>query len=199
MPYRAVFVASSDRLFAESVCSYLDRLDGWRCAGVAFDGISALGALARGSADALLATEAVGRLGAGALAMQARTRWPSLTIVVLGRSPNAAAHLVDPSAETSEVLAALRSPPGPVVAPTTEERTRELALLAGLTKRERVVLKVIANGASLDSAAAELGVTAHTVRTHVQNLYDKIDCHSRLELVRFAERHGLIDRRPDPG
>jgi DNA-binding NarL/FixJ family response regulator len=194
-----VFVASSDRLFADAARDFFERTGGWRCTGVAFDGIAALAALARVQTDALLVTEAVGRLGAVALSTQARRRHPGLTIVVVGRAPNPAARVLDPSAAPQDVLDALRAPAAEPAAASREERTRELALLAALTKRERIVLKVIANGASLAEAADELGVSAHTVRTHVQNLYDKIDCHSRLDLVRFAQRHGLIAGSPEAG
>lgn len=190
----AVFVASSDRLFREAARDFLDRRAGWSCAGTAEDGIGALAALARALPDVLLATEDVGRLGSLSLARQVHARWPSLAVVVLGRKENPAARVVDPAADVDEVLEALRSPPVEGEAAPAPDRGRELALLAELTKRERVVLKLVANGASLQVAARELGVSAHTVRTHVQNLYDKIDCHSRLELVRFAERHGLISK-----
>jgi DNA-binding CsgD family transcriptional regulator len=38
-----------------------------------------------------------------------------------------------------------------------------------------------------------MGVSEHTVRTHMQNLYAKLGAHSRLDVVRFAAKHGLVD------
>jgi DNA-binding CsgD family transcriptional regulator len=35
-------------------------------------------------------------------------------------------------------------------------------------------------------------VGVSTVRTHLQHLYEKLDVHSRLELVAFAVRHGMV-------
>ncbi len=40
---------------------------------------------------------------------------------------------------------------------------------------------------------AELGVSAATVRTHVQSLLSKLGVHSRLEAVAFAVQHGLLE------
>ena len=45
-----------------------------------------------------------------------------------------------------------------------------------------------------------LGVSAATVRTHVQALLTKLGAHSRLEAAAFAVRHGVLDdlaSRPD--
>jgi DNA-binding CsgD family transcriptional regulator len=61
-----------------------------------------------------------------------------------------------------------------------------------LTEREADVLRLLARGRSYAQAASELGVSAHTVSTHVKNAYRKLDVHSAAAAVLQAVRLGLI-------
>jgi DNA-binding NarL/FixJ family response regulator len=56
-------------------------------------------------------------------------------------------------------------------------------LLGGLTPREREVLACLAEGASRRDVAERLQLSAHTIRTHLQNLMAKLGVHSALEAV----------------
>jgi DNA-binding NarL/FixJ family response regulator len=74
--------------------------------------------------------------------------------------------------------------------------------MRSLTPRERETLQLLARGLSKEQIAERLGLSTGTVRTHMQNLYAKLGLHSRLDLVHFAARHGLVTddhRRPDAG
>lgn len=61
-----------------------------------------------------------------------------------------------------------------------------------LTGRERDVLRLLARGAGTAEMARELGITATTVRNHVQHLLEKLKAHTRLQAVSVARRHGLL-------
>lgn len=75
---------------------------------------------------------------------------------------------------------------------------RDAALLAGqLTRRERQVLGLLAEGASGSLIARRLWLSPHTVRTHVQSILGKLRVHSRLEAAAFAMRHGIV-KPPTP-
>jgi DNA-binding NarL/FixJ family response regulator len=52
-----------------------------------------------------------------------------------------------------------------------------------LTRREREVLACIADGQSNRAVADRLGITANTVRNHVQRILYKLGVHSKLEAV----------------
>ena len=60
-----------------------------------------------------------------------------------------------------------------------------------LTPREREVLVLLASGHTAVSAALELGVSEHTVKSHIKNLYRKLDVSSRAGMVRAALDDGL--------
>ena len=61
-----------------------------------------------------------------------------------------------------------------------------------LTKRERELLNLLANGWSNRRIAQECFLSLHTVRTRVQNVLVKLGVHSKLEAVAFAFEHGLV-------
>jgi two-component system, NarL family, response regulator LiaR len=63
--------------------------------------------------------------------------------------------------------------------------------LRALSSREREVLQVMMTGRQGKQIAAELQISADTVRTHAQNIYGKLDVHSRLEAVTAARSAGL--------
>lgn len=61
-----------------------------------------------------------------------------------------------------------------------------------LTRRERDVLRLVADGCSSREIAGSLGVSKRTVETHRSRLMAKLDIHKTASLVRFAVREGLI-------
>jgi DNA-binding NarL/FixJ family response regulator len=66
---------------------------------------------------------------------------------------------------------------------------------SGLTRRESEVLVRLTAGAGTEEIALALGISKHTVRTHVQNLLTKLGVHSKLEASAYAVRHGLVKPR----
>lgn len=65
--------------------------------------------------------------------------------------------------------------------------------LRALTDRQREVLRHLAEGASGPEVAARLGISEHTVRTHVQHILERLDVSSRLEAVTVGVRNGLTN------
>jgi PAS domain S-box-containing protein len=63
---------------------------------------------------------------------------------------------------------------------------------SGLTKRETEILRLMAAGANTKVLAERLCVSPATVRNHAQNIFAKLDVHSRLEAVAWANQHHLV-------
>jgi DNA-binding NarL/FixJ family response regulator len=61
-----------------------------------------------------------------------------------------------------------------------------------LGKREREVLKLIAEGNRSATIAAKMGIAVATVDAHRRNILRKLNLHSIADLTRFALRHGII-------
>jgi two-component system response regulator NreC len=63
----------------------------------------------------------------------------------------------------------------------------------GLSRREREVLALIAEGLTTSQIADRLYVSPHTVQTHRDHVMTKLDLHSRVALTKYAIRKGLIE------
>ena len=61
-----------------------------------------------------------------------------------------------------------------------------------LTHREIEVLRLVARGYTNHQIARELNISQRTVEGHRANIMAKLELHSRVELVEFAEQHGLL-------
>ena len=62
-----------------------------------------------------------------------------------------------------------------------------------LTKRELEVLHVLGLGARNKEIADRLDLTVNTVKFHIENLYRKLDVHSRTQAIRIARQRGLLN------
>ena len=61
-----------------------------------------------------------------------------------------------------------------------------------LSKRELEILNLIAQGHSNEEIAAKIFVSVSTVKTHNQNLFEKLDVKRRIQAVEKAKRLNLI-------
>lgn len=69
-----------------------------------------------------------------------------------------------------------------------EERCREIVEGYGLTPRESEILKYLGQGRTVRSISEKLVVSENTVKYHVKSIYQKLDVHSRDEVVDLIER-----------
>lgn len=90
-----------------------------------------------------------------------------------------------------------------IAAPESSPRWRPAAptprhgALGELTTRELDVLRLIMAGRSSPAMAERLGISPHTVRTHVQNIMGKLGVRTRLQAATVAHRAGLHPSRQE--
>lgn len=62
-----------------------------------------------------------------------------------------------------------------------------------LTSRDREIIQLLAEGKSSKEVASVLNISVKTAETHRANLMRKLDCHSVVELVRYAVRNMIVE------
>jgi DNA-binding NarL/FixJ family response regulator len=62
-----------------------------------------------------------------------------------------------------------------------------------LTKRQREILQLLANGGSTSAAARELGLSEETVKTHTRNALARLGARNRTHAVAIALRESLVE------
>jgi NarL family two-component system response regulator LiaR len=213
---RTAVVLDRHPLWAEAVEGVLRRV-GVDIVGKATTGGDALALVQRLRPD-LLVTDIGAADGdhAGLTCLrEARQRVPELRAVVLSLSDDSkeidaalqagAAAYVLKSAHPDDLASAVRqafahsvyfAPPAGTWNGNTLHRGMESADRAELTKREREILQLVAEGYSNAQLARMLWVTEQTVKFHLSNVYRKLNVSNRTEAARWAQLQGLV---PTPG
>ena len=213
---RTAIVLDRHPLWAEAVEGVLRRV-GVDIVGKATTGGDALALVQRLRPD-LLVTDIGAADGdhAGLTCLrEARQRVPELRAVVLSLSDDSkeidaalqagAAAYVLKSAHPDDLASAVRqafahsvyfAPPAGTWNGNTLHRGMESADRAELTKREREILQLVAEGYSNAQLARMLWVTEQTVKFHLSNVYRKLNVSNRTEAARWAQLQGLV---PTPG
>lgn len=206
-----VLIADDHRLFREALRTMLER----ECdvVGEAADGEEALALAARTRPQVVLLD--VGMPGIGGLnaAHRLAKETPTSKVVILSQydddeyvieamvEAGAAGYLVKTDA-AAELLSAMRAVAAgkryisSAVAPAVIGRLRNPQSPAGaeikLTRREREVLKLIAEGATAKEIASRLNIAPKTAQVHRDNLKQKLSAKSTAAMVRYAIKHKSI-------
>lgn len=111
--------------------------------------------------------------------------------------------LADADAPMSTIDDALRQAATAIAAPAPEPvadldpssgfREANEAPLALLTARETEILNALGDGMSNKEVARALGISAHTVKFHLETVFRKLGVTSRAEAVAKGLRQGIIE------
>lgn len=82
----------------------------------------------------------------------------------------------------------------PLPTENEEKRTESVneALPNPLTRRERQILKLLADGLSNPEIAEQLSIQVGTVKVHVNNIYSKFGVQNRIQALTYAQEVGLV-------
>jgi DNA-binding NarL/FixJ family response regulator len=197
-------------LWLDAVETVLHRL-GVQVVGKTTSPKEALAIVEEAQPDLLVAElpDSDGSIGGASLLVRARQLVPQLRTVVLSAHAHseridsalqagAAAYVVK-TAHAEDLASAVRQSFDPSVflaktqaAPEPEPVRPVQDDSAGLTRREREILRLVAEGHSNAQLAKMLWVTEQTVKFHLSNIYRKLDVANRTEASRWAQLHGLL-------
>lgn len=206
-PVHTVLVADGSRWVADAVAAWLAD-EGFDVVATCTDEEEVVGAAVARCPQLALLDADLPRRGAIAAAQRSLQDTPDTKFVLLsaGRSesdqgqrrPAGFFGLISKDASPKAALRWLRMAASRDEPPAADvRRDGRAATAAQLTPREREILRLLGEGASGQLIAASLGISHHTVRTHIQNIMGKLNARSRVEAVALAAARGLLNvRRP---
>ncbi|MET7474298.1 response regulator transcription factor [Streptomyces sp. NPDC005648] len=93
-------------------------------------------------------------------------------------------------AEADEVLRAIRTV-GSGLSYVSAPASHLVKRSPGFTEREQEILRLLANGSTDQEIAVELGISKHTVHSHLDRIGEKAGSRRRPDLTRIAVEQGL--------
>ncbi|HTI34571.1 MAG TPA: response regulator transcription factor [Miltoncostaea sp.] len=206
-----VLVADDHPVYREGVARAISDRAGLELVGVAADGREAMAGIRELTPDvAVLDVRMPGLSGIDVVAEIARERLPTRVLLLSaqsdeqlifdGVSVGASGYLLKDS-DRSDICAAVEAIAAgrAVLAPEAQTalaqgvRIRGAAQGPAISDREREVLALTADGLSAPQIGARLHLSPATVKSHLQNVYEKLGVSDRAAAVATAIRLGLLE------
>lgn len=211
-----VLIADDHAVLRDGLHALLNMHEDMEVVGEAGDGLEALEKITELRPDIVLMDIAMPRLGGLEATLEVRQRKLPTKVLVLTQYDNreyifqmlkagAAGYILKKAAGT-ELVTAIRAVHAgetfldPSAAKAVVDRyigegeeDESERRLDQLSDREKEVLKLLAEGGSNREIAELLSLSVKTIMGHRANIMEKMDMHTRTELVRFAIRAGLVD------
>jgi len=70
----------------------------------------------------------------------------------------------------------------------------EADVYSDLTPREREVLRLVASGRANKEIGAQLGISERTVKTHISNIFSKLELTDRTQAALFVHNRGMLEK-----
>jgi DNA-binding NarL/FixJ family response regulator len=213
VPNIRILIADDHAIVREGVKALINMADDMEVVGEAADGREAIARAQALEPDVAVMDIAMPGLGGLEATIEIRKLCPRTRILVLSQyddreyvrrflKAGVSGYVLKKSAG-SDLVAAIRSVHrgGLVLDPdVAREAMRDHAAdgsraadpYDALTDREKQVLKLVAEGRSNKEVADELGISVKTAMSHREHIMEKLDLHSRTELIRFAIKQGVI-------
>ncbi|MFA4851589.1 MAG: response regulator transcription factor [Bacteroidales bacterium] len=213
-----VLIIDDHQIFRDGILSMFSEVDDIEITGVASDGEEALEKMELLMPDVLLLDISMPKLGGLELLTILNKKYPDSKVIVLSmhtkdeyiyKAVNAGAYGYLPKQNTSkdELLNAIRT------VHKGEEYLNEAVIQVmqkshilknttgidfhkkynTLTKREREIVRLVAEGLSNQEIAGKLFVNIRTVETHKTNILQKLNLKNSVDLVKFAIKNNLLE------
>lgn len=201
-------LADDHAIFRQGLASLLDGVSGVELLAEAADGAEALTCIRRLRPDVAIVDVNMPQVTGTEVAcrVQAEALDTRVVLLTMYDHPAAALHALEAGAagyvpkdsSLEELVLALQTVAagGTFISSAIRARLRSLQRSgqtpAGLSPREREVIRLIALGKSSKEAAKLLGISPRTVDTHRNRVMAKLELHSLADVVRYAMQAGIV-------
>jgi len=207
-----VVLADDHRMLREALRSTLEKEPDIEVVGEAADGSSTLKVVRDLEPDVIVLDVAMPEMNGMDAAARIFTRFPKTKIIALSAysdkryveqmlKAGAVGYVVKASAGT-ELLRAIRAAAAGetyvcpevaniLVSDLKAQRNKAASTAAPLSRREREVLQLLAEGHRSPAIAERLFISVATVDAHRRNMMRKLNLHTVADLTRYAIREGL--------
>jgi DNA-binding NarL/FixJ family response regulator len=204
----SVYIVDDHQLVIEGIASFLQKEKHITVAGYATTAMACIDFFKTKTADVILMDINLPDMSGLDLCKLIKLNYPGIAIIALSTLSqgsyitqiieNGASGYLLKNADKEEILAAIATvqsgktffsfEAGKIYKATTEKRTG----LAVLSKREKEILKLIAEGFTNLEISKQLFISIDTVDTHRKNLYTKLNVKNTALLIRYAIEHNYI-------
>jgi len=210
-PY-TIILADDHVLFRQGVKKIIEEVDDLQVVGEANDGLELLEILKRNQPDLIILDISMPNLRGLEAAREIRTLYPHVRILLLtmhkkkeflqeGVEADVDGFLVKEDADTEllQAVDAIRKGQK-FFSPLLSEKLADLVRDSGkpdpLTRREKEIVKLLAEGKNSKEIAELLYISIYTVRRHRDNIMRKLEFKGLADLVRFAMEQGYTTNNP---
>ncbi len=201
----AIMLADDHVIFRKGIRRIIEEMGDVKVCGEAGDGLELLELLKKLCPDLIILDISMPNLRGLEATEEIKRLYPQIKVLLLtmhkktsfvqmGLKAGADGFLLKEDAD-SELFRAIESlrKGEKYFSPLLSAILRDLALnqpeAEALTRREREVLKLLAEGKKSQEIADTLYLSIHTVRTHRNNIMKKLKLHSLADLVKYAISH----------
>jgi DNA-binding NarL/FixJ family response regulator len=191
---RSVAIVDDHFLFAEALAGAVKEIGGHEVAGIAVTGAQAVSLVRDKQPDIVLLDYHLPGYKGNELIERIKSAAPQARVIVvtsdsteasLGKAMEAGASAyITKDRAIEDVVQALRDATAEANGATGTEQT--------LTTREIEILRLVESGKDANAIAAALGLSVYTVRTHLQNTFEKLGAHSQIEALAIARKRSML-------
>jgi DNA-binding NarL/FixJ family response regulator len=202
-----ILLADDHAIFRKGIRKIIEEIDGFAVCGEANDGLELLELLKTTHPDLIILDISMPNLRGLEATEEIKRLYPEIKILLLtmhrkksfvhlGLKAGADGFLLKEDAD-SELYRAIESLKqgekyfSPLISTIMFDLTQSRPETEALTRREREVLKLLAEGKKPREIADILFVSIYTVRTHRNNIMKKLKLRGVADLIRYAISHGF--------
>ena len=187
----SVAIVDDHFLFAEALAGAVKEIGDHEVAGIAVTGAQAVSLAREKQPDIVLLDYHLPGYSGSELIERIRAAAPQARVIIVTSDTTEASLNQAMAAGASAYITKDRAIED-VVGAIREATANVNETAPTLTPRELEILRLVETGKDANAIAGALGLSVYTIRTHLQNTFEKLGAHSQIEALAIARRRSLL-------